>query len=101
MTISGKILIFVYLLQLLITMFTYGNDTTSNEGSVVGVDALGEVMFNETGYIPRIQLRNSRSLKFIEYNDEIKKFITISAKTIEAENKTFSTSNFDVEPCSQ
>ena len=89
MTISGNILIFVYLVQLLITMFTFGNDSTSNEGSVVGVDSLGDVMFSEAGYIPRIQLSNAILRQPYEYNDEIKKFITIIAATTLYEGKTF------------
>jgi hypothetical protein len=54
LTILGKTLILVYSLQLLVQMFTYSNDDTSAEGLVEDEETLGDVYFNQTGFMPRV-----------------------------------------------
>ena len=54
LTLMGKMLIFVYALHLLHTMLDFGNDTTSMTNAIESEKSLGEVWYNETGYLPRI-----------------------------------------------
>ena len=59
-------------------MLGFSNDTTNIQDSIEEEDSLGHIHFNETGYMPRIQILDSRR-KPIKYNNETKKFIIVTA----------------------
>ena len=69
LTIMGRILILFYTITLLIEMFGFSNDTTNIQDSIEEVESLGKVYFNQSGYMPRIQIMNRPSHP-IEYNNE-------------------------------
>ena len=72
-----KIVILVYMIKLLLTLFNEEGDTIKMNIKSQKFDELGEVKYDEMKLVPMMQLYNATSFGKIPYDNETKRHITL------------------------